>query len=116
MTFDDVRAMALALPQVEEATSYGTPAFRIRKRLIARLHHDGDALVVKVEPLEREALLATRPDEFFITPHYADSPSWILARLDRADPQELAELLAAAWRRLAPRRIVEAFDAGEFDR
>ena len=115
MTFDEVRAMALALPQVEEGTSYETPAFRIGKRLIARLHQDGEALVVKVDPVEREALLATRPDEFFITPHYAESPSWILARLDRADPQELAELLAAAWRRLAPPRIVAAFDAGEFD-
>ena len=114
MTFDDVRAMALALPQVEEATSYETPAFRIRKRLIARMHQDGDALVVKVDPVEREALLATKPDQFFITPHYADAPSWILARLDRVDPEELAELLAEAWRRLAPRRIVEAFDAGEF--
>jgi hypothetical protein len=115
MTFDEVRAMALALPQVEESTSYKTPAFRIRKRLIARLHQDGDALVVKVEPIEREALLATKPEQFFITPHYEDSTSWILARLDRVDPQELAELLAAAWRRLAPRRIVEAFDAGELD-
>lgn len=115
MTFDEVRAMALALPQVEEATSYESPAFRIRKRLIARLHDDGAALVVKVEPREREALLATRPERFFITPHYEDSPSWILARLEGADPDELAGLLAAAWRRLAPRRIVEAFDAGEFD-
>ncbi len=115
MTFDEIRTHALSLPGVEEATSYGTPAFRVRKRLIARVHEDGEALVVKVDPQEREALLATKPDQFFITAHYRDSPSWILARLDRADPQELAELLAAAWRRLAPRRIVEAFDAGEFD-
>ena len=113
MTFDDVRAMALALPQVEEATSYGTPAFRIRKRLIARLHDDHDALVIRVDGLEREALLATKPDQFFVTPHY-EGTNWILARLDTVDPHELAELLAAAWRRLAPRRIVEAFDAGEF--
>ena len=112
MTFDDVRVMALALPQVEEATSYDTPAFRIRKRLIARLHHDGDALVIRVDGLEREALLATKPDQFFVTSHY-EGTNWILARLETADPQELAELLAAAWRRLAPRRIVEAFDAGE---
>lgn len=113
MTFDEVRAMALALPQVEEGTSYDTPAFRIRKRLIARLHEDGDALVIRVDGLEREALLATEPDRFFVTPHY-EGTNWVLARLDAADPEELAELLAEAWRRLAPRRIVEAFDAGEF--
>ncbi len=114
MTFDDVRAMALALPQVEEATSYGTPAFRIRKRLIARLHDDGNALVIRVGGLEREALLATKPDQFFVTPHY-EGTNWILARLDTVEPQELAELLADAWRRLAPWRIVEAYDAGQFD-
>ena len=114
MTFDDVRAMALALPQVEESTSYESPAFRIRKRLLARLHDDGEAIVLKVDPVQRDALLATRPDRFFVTPHYEDDRSWILTRLDGADPEEIAELLAAAWRRLAPRRIVEAFDAGEF--
>ena len=110
MTFDDVRAMALALPMVEEGTSYDTPAFRVRKRLLARLHQDGESLVVKVDPTEREALLATRPDEFFITPHYEDSPSWILARLDRADPEEVAELLVAAWKKVAPPRVVAEFD------
>lgn len=113
MTFDDVRAIALALPQVEEGTSYGTPAFRVRKRLIARLHQDGEALVVKVDPQEREALLATTPDVFFTTVHYLEEPQWVLARLALADPGELRELIVEAWRRVAPPRIVAAYDAGE---
>lgn len=113
MTFDDVRTLALALPQVEEGTSYETPAFRVRKRLMARLHHDEAALVLRVEPDERAALLAGQPDRFFITPHYEDSPHWILARLEPADPQEIGELLEVAWRRLAPPRLVAARDAGE---
>lgn len=113
MTFDDVRAIALALPQVEEGSSYGTPAFRTRKRLIARLHEDGEALVVKVDPQEREALLATQPDAFFITPHYLGETSWILARLAVVDPGELRELIVEAWRRLASPRLVQACDAGE---
>jgi hypothetical protein len=113
VTFDEIRAHALSLPGVEEATSYGTPAFRVRKRLIARMHDEEDALVVKVDPQEREALLATQPDAFFITAHYLYETSWILARLAEVDAGELRELITEAWRRLAPRRIVEAFDAGE---
>ena len=113
MTLDDVRTLALALPQVEEGTSYGTPAFRIRKRLMARLHDEGEALVLRVDPQEREALLAEKPGQFFVTAHYDDSPHWILARLDTADAQEVGELLEAAWRRLAPPRLVAARDAGE---
>lgn len=113
MTFDDVRAMALALPMVEEGTSYGTPAFRVGKRLLARLHQDGESLVLKIDAMEREALLATKPDQFFITSHYEDSPNWILARLAVVDPQELAELLVEAWRRVAPPRIVAAYEDAE---
>lgn len=113
MTFDDVRAIMLALPRVEEGTSYDTPAFRVGKRLIARLHQDGESLVVKVDPQEREALLETQPDTFFITVHYLGEPQWVLARLAVVDPGELRELLTEAWRRLAPQRIVAAYDAGD---
>ena len=42
MTFDDVRKIALALDHVEESTSYGTPAFKVRGKLVARLREDGD--------------------------------------------------------------------------
>ena len=36
MTFDDVRKIALAWPEVEDGTSYGTPALKVRKKLLAR--------------------------------------------------------------------------------
>ena len=39
MTFDDVRKIALAWPEVDDGTSYGTPALRVRKKLLARLEH-----------------------------------------------------------------------------
>ena len=37
MTFDDVRKFALLWPEVEDGTSYGTPALKVRKKLLARL-------------------------------------------------------------------------------
>lgn len=42
MTFDDVRRISLAWPEVEDGTSYGTPALKVRKKLLARLKEDGD--------------------------------------------------------------------------
>ena len=54
LTFDDVRGAALALPQVEEYVCYGTPAFRVRKKLMARLHrlaHRADLSVEEVHIL-----------------------------------------------------------------
>jgi hypothetical protein len=46
LTFDDVRKIALAWPEVEDGTSYGTPALKVRKKLLVRLKEDGDSLVM----------------------------------------------------------------------
>ena len=57
MTFDDVRKISLAWPEVEDGTSYGTPAPKVRRKLLVRLREDGDSLVMPgvppVEPLLR---------------------------------------------------------------
>ncbi|MQA76444.1 MAG: hypothetical protein GEU88_19315 [Solirubrobacterales bacterium] len=105
MNFDQASELALALPEVEHTTSYGTPSFKVRRKMLARLREDGETLVVKVDPLEREALLADPSGAYFITPHYQDYP-YVLVRLERADAEELRELLIEAWLREAPKRLV----------
>ncbi len=104
VTFDVVRALALALPGVEETTSYGTPAFKVRGKLIARLREEGDVLVVKAEIGHREALIAARPSVYFVTPHYLES-RYVLVRLAAVDRDELADLLGDAWHLVAPKRL-----------
>jgi hypothetical protein len=37
VTFDDVRKISLAWPEVEDGTSYSTPALKVRKKLLVRL-------------------------------------------------------------------------------
>jgi hypothetical protein len=110
VTFDEVRELAAKLPEVVESTAYGTPCFRVRKRLFARLREDGTTLVVPVDPLEREALLADPSGVYFITPHYQDH-AYVLVGLPRADPGELWELLVEAWLQRAPKRLAAAHEA-----
>ena len=99
VTFDAVRKIALALENVEESTSYGTPAFKVRGALVARLHQDGCSLVVRTSSEEREALMAADPETYYITDHYLNYP-WVLVRLSRVHPDALRDLLGGA-RRLA---------------
>jgi hypothetical protein len=49
-----LRRLALALPDVEEGTAYGTPAWRVRKKLFARLREDQETVAVRVDRGERE--------------------------------------------------------------
>lgn len=110
MTFDGVREVALALPGVEESTSWGTPAFKVRKKMICRLHDKLDGvLVVRIDMADKEYLIESRPDVYYTLPHYDGYPA-VLVRLAAADRDELGRLLAAAWRFVAPPKLVASLD------
>jgi Uncharacterized protein conserved in bacteria len=98
-----VRKLALALPGAEESTSYGTPAFKVRGRLFARLHQDGESLVVRIDRRERVMRMQADPATYFITDHYLNYP-WILVRLASVARDDLGELLKDAWQLVAPPR------------
>jgi hypothetical protein len=100
VTFETVRRMAMALDHVEEGTSYGTPGFKVRGGLFARLHQDGDAVVVRADFEQRAELLAADPETYYITDHYLNY-KWVLVRLACVHPDALRDLLRGAWRAAA---------------
>jgi hypothetical protein len=111
VTEEDVRRVALSLPETTEKPSYGTPGFRVKDRLFARVREEGDVLVLWcADVLEKEAMIGAEPDRFFTTPHYDVHPM-VLVRFASLDEEELAELLTEAWRVRAPSRLRAAFDA-----
>jgi hypothetical protein len=109
-TWEDVRALGLALPGVVEETSYGTPALKVSGTLLARLKEDGETLALRVGFEERQALVGASPEVFFVTPHYEDYPM-ALVRLDAVDLGELRELLEGAWLERAPKRVVAEWES-----
>jgi hypothetical protein len=108
-TFDDVRRIALALPGVEEGTSYRTPAFKVRGKMFVRLREEDDVLVVLIEPELQPVLIEARPEVFFITPHYQGYGA-VLVRLPAIDRDDLRGLIIDSWRLRAPRRLLAAFE------
>lgn len=111
ISYDAVRKFAISLPGVEEGTSYGTPAFRIRKKLLTRVQPDFDnTLVLSSDEEELEILIAAHPEAFFITDHYAGYPC-VLVRLDEVSPALFKELFESAWRRYASKKQLAEFEA-----
>lgn len=109
ITYDTVRELARGLPGVEEGTSYGTPALKVRGKLFVRLKEDGETIVVRTDSFERDHLLRTAPDTFFVTDHYRDYP-WVLVRLGQVASSQLREIVESAWRRVAPPRLRSSYD------
>jgi hypothetical protein len=90
-----IRRAVIALPGIAEGTSYGTPAWRHKGRLLARLHQDGKSIVLKVGNQTRDHLLQADPKTFFITDHYRGYP-YVLAHLDRLNADDLRKLIERA--------------------
>jgi len=102
-----VQRLMLALPGIEEGSSYGMPSFKLAGKFFARLRDDDTVLVVHLRSFDdRDHLITSKPEAFFVTDHYRNYPT-ILIRLAAVSSSALQEILADAWRRGAPRRMLE---------
>jgi len=106
VTFDLIRELALKLPGVEEGTSYGTAALRVKGKFMARLKEDGESVVFRVGFDERELLMQTKPGVFYITDHYLGYPA-VLLRMSNASKKEAADIVEMSWRFVAPKKLRE---------
>jgi len=107
INFDSVRNIGLALPGVEESTAYGSPALKVRGKLLACVpsHRSAEpgSLVVRVDFDDRAKLLAADPDVYYVTDHYLNYTS-VLVRLSRVTLDVLRDLLGVAHKFVTARR------------
>ena len=113
-TWLKLRALALSLnlPGVTETTSWGQPCLKAHGKLWAWWSPHEDAPVFKISIEEREMLIEAEPETFFVTPHYAGH-RLILGRPARCDPDWARAMLVRAWREMAPKRVLKAYDAAQ---
>ena len=112
MTYEDYRAIVMSFPGVEEGTSYGYPAFLVRKKFISRLRREDNSVVfLDVGPDEREMMIEAEPQTFHFTAHYKDYAA-VLARLDTLSPDALRGLIERRWRKVSLKSAVKAWEAG----
>ena len=121
-TFDDVRRLGMALPEMTESTSYGTPALKVRKKLVCRMWsqreynrdsvHDTEVLVLFCELEMKQVLLDNHPGVLFTVPHY-DGYGAVLVRMADVDLDDLADWLEESYRHRAPPTLIRQLDAGD---
>jgi hypothetical protein len=109
-TFDDVRRIALALPEAEERLTWETDiTFRVRDKIFAIGGEGADRVSVKAS-LETQAELIDLDPETFASSAYVGRFGWVTVDLGRVDPGVLASLIREAWRRSAPKRLAATLE------
>ena len=94
--FARVRKIGCKLPDVEEGTTFGYPALKTGGKVFAwmpkKKEVEPDTLAIRMGIFERDILVSSKPDVFYVTPHYKDYTS-VLIRITRIKDAELKDLL-----------------------
>ncbi len=105
--------IAMQLPGVEDSRSYGTPAIKVKGKLIARLRSEAEGgLAIRCDFVERGMLLQADPETFYFTDHYADHPM-VLINLATVRWDAMPALIEDAWRMVAPKRLIKEYDEND---
>jgi hypothetical protein len=107
---DDVRRIALGLPRAYEREVRGRAKFKVKAIVFAALTREEDALGFGYPKIERDGLIASDLETFFLPPPQDLRYQWVCAHLSRLSVEELRELLTDAWRMSTPRMLHELPD------
>jgi hypothetical protein len=110
-TFDDLRALALALPGAHKDLHMGGPAFRVGGRKFALWWAKGGRTILKLDPGRQALRFEVRPQTFRPCP--VGQPVWSYVVLEDLDLDELRRLVAEAWATVAPKRLSRGQDIVE---
>jgi hypothetical protein len=100
ITFETVKKIGLALPGVEESTTYRGPSLKLDGQLLTcpaiNKSAEPNSIVVRVAVDQRSDLIAEAPETYYVTDHYLNYPC-VLVRLSQIEPEALKDLLRMSW-------------------
>ena len=111
--YERVLALTAALPGVEHTRAYGTPCIKVLGKVMARLRSESEGgLALRCDFPDRHMLMQADPRTFYVTDHYLNWPM-VLINLEEVRWDAMPGLLETAWRLVAPRRLLEEYDAAK---
>jgi hypothetical protein len=106
---EDVRRIALSLPDTTEKIAWSMPTFRVAGKMFVTLPEEETSIAVRCPKVERDELVLAEPEKFWVADHEAGF-AWVRARLAALDSEEeLCDILADSWRQAAPPRLLESY-------
>ena len=105
VTPDDIRRMALALPEAVEADHFGMPSFRVREKIFSTLHQAHPRMMVKLDPEDQRNLSEAHPGVVEAVPGYWGRKGSTFVWYERAGAALIEMLLATSYANVAPKRL-----------
>jgi len=110
ITPDDVRRLALALPEAAEANHHGMPSFRVAGKIFCTIHQDRPRIMVKLTPDDQDNLAAGHPGVIEAVPGGWGRKGSTFVWYEKTNEPMIAMLLRLAWSKVAPKRLLGSLD------
>ena len=107
MTREEVHALVMSLPAVEQGTSYGKPSYKLNGKFFTRMRVVDDSIALKMDFDTRDLRMEVAPEVFFLTDHYRPWP-YVLAWIEHVEPDQLRSILRRTWWEQAPAKLRKA--------
>jgi hypothetical protein len=109
VTVDQVRTFAATLPRSSEAFVRGRVKFRVGRIVFLAFSKDGTVMGFGFPKDWRSALVESEPEKFSLPSASDMRYSWVDARLDKLDEDEMRDLVENAWALCVPKRVAEEY-------
>ena len=108
ISLDEVRAFALSLPESEEKGHFDNTSFRTRNKIFATAQPEANTVVLKLPLDEQEAVTTMQPEVFSLAGW--SHQGWTKVDLTKVSPGEFKALMVLAWRGIATKRAIKAYE------
>jgi hypothetical protein len=105
VTVDDIRRLALSLPEAVEQPHFDRTSFRVRDKIFATLHPNGEWVMLKLPIEVKEAVIAADPQAHIALPGAWERSGSTQLEIGRMDEGKLTDLVLLAWRGVAPKAL-----------
>ncbi|MEV0481842.1 MmcQ/YjbR family DNA-binding protein [Streptomyces sp. NPDC050508] len=106
---EDVRRIALSLPDTTEKIAWNMPTFRVAGKMFVTVPEEETSIAVRCPKEERDELVLAEPEKFWVADHEAGF-AWVRARLAALESEdELRDILTDSWRQAAPPRLLDSY-------
>lgn len=109
ITNEQLREWAMSLPESTEEPHWDSTSFRTRKRIFATFDPEKRVATLKLPLEDQEAVTTMQPNVFELGGW--SHQGWTRVNLEKVDPGEFRALLTLAWRQIATKRAIKAFEA-----
>lgn len=111
VTIEEVRKLAMSLPETTEESHFDKRSFRVRGKIYAVIQEDLISLVVKTTKEERLAAVTLAPEIYSVTDGFQNL-NYMKLQLDRISLDEFRPVLIHAWRLVVPKSIAKEYENG----